>query len=457
MSETIFGPDTAVPDPISTYAAIVAPISVRKHPTADRIQLGLVCGKQVVVGKEAKSGELYLFFDSDGQLSEEFAKANDLIRRKDSQGKDAGGFFEPNRRVRVQKFRGQISDGFAMPVSCLEFTGGDISTLVAGTTLTSFNGVPICNKYETPRTKLARAANLQKAKVRHVEAPFFKRHFDTQQYKYYSRSVPAGANVIITEKLHGTSQRYGHLPVKRTKKLNWVQRLANKLLGPVFSEHTWGWEHCLGTRNVYIDTPESRNDYYADKLLPGENSEDFRRNCMRSFEGKLHKGETLYFEVVGWAGESTPIMGAVGVPATGDFSDLHKRFGPRMVYKYDQPQGTAKAYVYRITWTNPDGIVQELPWWAVEKRCEELGVATVPVLYEGYVYSEDELTEVVNQLTGDPWAVSYLDPTHIREGVAIRVEHRNYFGVLKSKGRAFYFLEGKTKDDANYIDQEEAS
>lgn len=92
--------------------AIIAPITVSKHPNADRLQLGSVFGSQVVVGMDVKSGDVGIFFQEGLQLSDEYAKANDLVRRKDADGNAAGGFFEENRRVRCQKFRGTKSEGY---------------------------------------------------------------------------------------------------------------------------------------------------------------------------------------------------------------------------------------------------------------------------------------------------------------------------------------------------------
>jgi len=123
------------------YKAIVAKIIVFPHPDADRLQLGNVLGNQVVVGLDTYTSEVGLFFNTDGQLSSEFCIANDLLRRKDSEGKPAGGMFdENNRRVRAQKFRGQKSDGFWIPLTSLNFTGGDISSLKEGDMLDEFNG-----------------------------------------------------------------------------------------------------------------------------------------------------------------------------------------------------------------------------------------------------------------------------------------------------------------------------
>lgn len=96
-----------------SYQAVVCELrNTRKHPNADRIKLATVLGNQVVIGLEHRDGEVGIFFPVDGQLSEQFCTAHDLVRRKDPvTGENVGGFFNKNRKVRAQKFRGQISEG----------------------------------------------------------------------------------------------------------------------------------------------------------------------------------------------------------------------------------------------------------------------------------------------------------------------------------------------------------
>ena len=84
------------------YNAIVTKIRVSDHPNADRLQIGHCCGSQVIVGLSVEDNELGIFFPCDGQLSEEFAAANDLVAYKDPEtGANKGGFFAANRRVRA--------------------------------------------------------------------------------------------------------------------------------------------------------------------------------------------------------------------------------------------------------------------------------------------------------------------------------------------------------------------
>lgn len=56
-----------------SYKAVVTRITTRPLPGADRLLIG-ACGQyQVIVGIGTQDGQLGLFFEQDGQLSEEFS------------------------------------------------------------------------------------------------------------------------------------------------------------------------------------------------------------------------------------------------------------------------------------------------------------------------------------------------------------------------------------------------
>src|SRR5262249_4631144 len=109
-----------------SYQAIVSAITVRPHPNANKLQLGTVHGHQVVVGLDVKDGQLGVFFPTDGQLSHDMCRSNDLYN--ESTCKELGltanhyGYFSENRRVRAQKFRGEKSDGVWFELELLQWT-----------------------------------------------------------------------------------------------------------------------------------------------------------------------------------------------------------------------------------------------------------------------------------------------------------------------------------------------
>ena len=59
------------------YSAYVTKIkNIRKHPNANRLNLGECFGNTVVIGKDYNEETLYIYFPTDGQLSEEYATIN---------------------------------------------------------------------------------------------------------------------------------------------------------------------------------------------------------------------------------------------------------------------------------------------------------------------------------------------------------------------------------------------
>ncbi len=419
------------------YKAIVTKIKVRPHPNADRLQLGTCFGSQVVVGLDTPDECLGLFFPADGQVSKEFAEANDLIRRKDSEGKPAGGMFDENRRVRSQKLRGEKSEGFWCPLTLLDFTNKSYTYLKEGDTLDTFEGFPICNKYFTKATKEKKDKGKKSSRG---DTLMFHKHVETEQFKFYANKIKAGSLITITTKLHGTSARVSNcLDNKPLNLLEKVYKVFNKKYNPMI------WKELLGSRNVILEK-------YNGDVWYG--NDDFRYEANQPFKNNLHKGETIYYEIVGWVDTNTPIMGKQSTSKINDKAFI-KKYGEEMVYSYGCSPGTREVYVYRITLTNEDGKSIDYSWDQLKARCHDLGVKTVieldKVIYDGDVRS---LQDKVNSFTeGEDW----IDSRHIREGVVIRVDFGGETNFYKNKSFDFACLEGYAKDNRDFVDLEESS
>lgn len=426
-----------------SYKAIVTRIHTRELPGSDNIVIGNCLGYQVLVNKNTVSGELGIFFEYGGQLSEEFAVVHDLVRRKDDQGNNAGGYFEENRRVRAVKMRGAKSEGFWVPISYLKYTG--TFDLKEGDQFDELNGHKICNKYYTPQT--LRAANRNQQRVVR-DNTMFRKHVETEAFKRGLAVIPQGAAIYISAKLHGTSFRYGHVlestPIKRGKVKQFFATLCKR---PTENK---GWTHLNGSRNVVLSKcPETYEGFHG--------KEGFRFAATRGVA--LHKGEVIYGELCGFTETNEPIM---AVQATSKLKDkqIEKQFGGQMVYRYGAADGECKAFVYRITQVNEDGHVVELSWPQVVYRCQELGLAVVPHITQFFFNGDHcSLAEIVETLTEgeDGVVLSRLDPTHIEEGVVVRYESAHGIGWLKNKCTLFGMLEGYLKEKDDYVDTEEAA
>ncbi len=437
-----------------SYQAVVTKISVRPHPNADRLQLGTCLGNQVVVGLDTKDGELGVFFPTDGQLGHEYCLANDLYsvsaRAKlglPEAAVGATGFIDHNRRVRSQSFRKERSDGLWMPLVSLHWAT-DETALKVGDAFTELGGYTIAQKYYTPATLRALKGG---TKATRTESKCFPKHDDTKQFRFVADQIPEESVLYITEKLHGTSGRYGlvwdSIPVT-----GWRKFLNSHVFHAGLFKRKEGYAYLNGSRNVIID--DSKPGYY------GTNA--FRHDVIEGLT--LHKGEMLFFEIVGWVSENSPIMPPHAVDKT-NLKDIQQKYGNTINYTYGCPNGTHRIYVYKIANVNPDGVVYELPWTQVVTRCRELGLPHVPLLFGpttlthlAHIHACDgheALRRTVEQLTEGE---STLSSAQIREGVVVRTESTQGIGHIKNKQFAFGVLEGFWKEkNEEAIDPEEAA
>jgi hypothetical protein len=260
----------------------------------------------------------------------------------------------------------------------------------------------------------------------------FPKHFDTKQLweEVSNSSLNYPISYTVTHKLHGTSGRYGN--VKAEKNLSKFQKkwnyYANKFKWlPSFSTHAW--KHVLGTRNTVLD----------EKTV---GKESFRFDAVKNIT--LHKGEIIYFELVGYAGNK-PIMAP---QSTEPLPNIKKVFGDVMAYSYGCAPGECKLYVYRITQVNEDGNQIDLSWDAVKERCGQLGLNHVPeyAKYRMFAHDKEDLFNTVRMIVDANDLMngankSCLDDRHIEEGIVVRVEGYP-IKCLKMKSWVFRVLEG---------------
>lgn len=453
--------------------------NVRPHSNADRMKLADCFGNTICVGIDAAEGEIGVYFPTDGQLSVEYCAQNDLVRRKDENGKPAGGYLDPEKRnIRAIKLRGEKSDGLFMPLSSFVYTGVNLDELTVGTPITVVNGHEICQKY-IPRTKHSGSAGnggakrISKSKV--PIAPLFYEHKDTEQLAYNLSAFKPGDEIEITLKMHGTSQRTAHTKVLTGYKRTFWDKLLRREGTPIYD-----WGYVTGTRRVVLDTFDG--GFYG--------SNEFRKQHADFFEGKLWKGETVYYEVVGFTHTGAPIMNTCNNKKVSD-EEFAKMYGEETVFSYGcDPYGTgiegynpprSDIYVYRMTMTNEDGEVVEYTPDFMRYRCEQMGAKCVPVFdrfiipeVANHIYvdrnenDECDANEAVYEIPVDAGKYVYeraelyhdgpdpIGKTHVREGVVVRILNRPVFAAYKHKNFSFKELEGIVKDTAEAPDMEEA-
>lgn len=416
--------------------------NVHKHPNADRLVLANVLGATVIVSNESQTGDVVVYFPSDGQLSEKYCEVNDLVRRKDENGNQAGGFLDPNKRnVRCIKLRGEYSDGLCMPLASLAYTGVDISTLSVGDTITVVNGQEICCKY-IPRKREYDPTNKKskKGKVRgeaKEQTPFFAEHIDTPQLRFVQQNFKPGDVIVLSEKVHGTSSRNANTLVI-TREKSWFHKLFH-LKGKEVKEY----RYLVGTRRTTVKN--SLGGYYG--------SNEFRMNWGREFLNKLHEGECVFGEIAGYIdGTETTIMGIANNQKTND-KEFIKKYGKATIFSYGCKPGTSRYFVYRMTYTMPDGTVIEYPWDMMRRRAEEMGFEVVPELDRFIYTTQEDFMERINKWLDIP---STIDASHIIEGVVVRAINDPGLRIAKEKSKNFKIIEGIMKADAETPDLEEA-
>lgn len=418
------------------YEAYITTLkNVRKHSNADKLQVAECFGNQVVVDLSYTEGEIGIYFPTDGKLGKEFAEANNLLRKKDENGNNIGGYLDPDKRnIKAIKLRGEKSDGLFLPLSSLA-PFCNLDDINVGDRITTLNGTLICEKY-IPRTNRTKgiANNTKIKKKKDVEYPLFKEHVDTEQLDYNLDQFNKGDLCYITLKMHGTSQRTANLPRENNK--NFISRWKDKHLKTKY-------DIVSGTRRVTIESFEKDIGFYG--------TDKFRKRYHDWFKDKLQKGETVYYEVVGYINETTPIMPDGDNKKVQD-KEFTKMYGDKTRFSYGYKAGENGIYVYRMTMTNEDGYVVEYPWELVKIRCKEMGVHHVPELDKFFYKTEEDLLKRVDKYLDitDP-----IGQTHIAEGVVVRQNDRKTFKAYKKKGFFFKVLEGIIKDTAEVPDMEE--
>lgn len=441
---------------------------LKEHPNADRLQIAVIFGFPTIVSLDVKLGDIGIYFPIDLQLSEEYCKINDLVRRKDENGNAAGGYLDPvKRNIRAMRFRGTPSEGLFLPLDTLAYTGK--TQFEVGEKIDIINGYEICCKY-IPRNSVHEPARKLGNKVRKKKipiAPLFLEHADTEQLAYNLNAFRSGDIVEITLKMHGTSSRIGYLPVLQGYKKTLLDRILRKEGTPIYK-----WDYISGTRRCVLSS--------FDGGFYGNNQ--FRKQYEDFFRGKLHKGEEVFGEIVGFIDKNLPIMPSVSNEKTKD-KDFIKQYGKTTIFSYGcSPTGEileceqnnkdtfytpvevpqSNFYVYRMTMTNEDGAVVEYSPDYMRYRCEQIGVKCVPLLWRGIIPKN---TWVDTHSAGE-WVKNLAeefydgpDPigkTHIREGVVVRIVNRPKFCAYKHKNWYFKCIEGIIKNDAIEPDIEEA-
>lgn len=394
----------------------------------DNLKALQVYGMQALVSKDTEVGSLGVLFSTEVQLSIDFAAANNLHRHSNlNKNPDETGYLEDSRRVKAIKLRGHRSDSLFMPLESFAYLGIKPSDFEVGDTFDSINGNEILRKYVLKGPGFNTGPQ---AKIRRVDLKVFPLHTDTENYWRNSDKIPQNAPVVITQKLHGTSARYGRVPVLREKKF--LERLVNRLgFATVEYENRFVVGSRMVVKSIDFDAESANKEHF------------YEAGDIWSRWAKLHKldelipaGYLVYGEIVGFTPD--------GVPIQKD-------------YTYES-NGDAELYVYRVATITPEGVMTDLSWPAMKAFAQGIGLKTVPefqtILHRDFVANDwIDKNFYVEWLT-DPDAedkvnhpVRLSDPKTVDEGVVIRYDGPNGIYLLKAKSPIFLGHESKILDE----------
>ncbi len=328
--------------------------AIRKHPNADRLQIATLQGNNVICGLDTKVNDLVLFFPVESQLGEQFAIANDLIRRKDADGKPAGGMFENHRRCRCIKVRGEYSEGFICPVGYLDKVGINSSKLKEKDEFNSIDGIDIAHKY-IAKTKNHSVSVKVGRKPRKIESKLidgqYHLAYDTEQIRKHLQHFSENDIIVVSEKMHGCNFSAGKVLCK--KKLTLKDKLF-KFIGANVVETEYA--DVYASRSVVKNKDLNSNQ--------GFYSFDIWTAAYEKYKEFLEPGISIYAELVGQL-------------PTGGFIQKGYRYGTK--------DNEWDLFVYRITFTGITGKVYDFNWQQIKNYCNKYGIKHVPELFYGRV------------------------------------------------------------------------
>lgn len=381
-------------------------------------------GYQAIVSKDTQVGTVGVLFVAETQLSEAYTKENNLFRHSElNKDTEKAGYLEDNRRVKAVKFRGHQSNALFMPLESLSFTGVNIEELNEGDVFDQLNGHEICKKYVNRRAGTPRIEK-NKAKVfKRVDEKFLPEHYDSENYFRNAHVIKGNRQIIVTQKLHGTSIRIGNTIVRR--KLTLRDKIA-KALGVQVLESEFA--HVYGSRKVIKDVNNPNQDHFYGADIWTEEG--------KKYDDLIPENFIVYGELIGWTPEGAAIQKG---------------------YTYRLPQGTCEMYVYRVAMVSNQGFLTDLSWEQVKEFCRDRGLKHVPELWTGMhrYFSAKEWLDKNYFKEGHKNAVPLADESPCDEGVCVRVDGIAPY-ILKAKSPEFLLHETKMIDEGAQDTEEQA-
>lgn len=334
---------------------------IKQHPGADRLEIAMVYGFQVVVQKDKyKAGDKIIYCPIDSILPQDL---EDVLFPVDVKIK------LHNHRVRQIRIRGLASQGMIIDPGIFHFRGIKLKpALKLEEDLSEILGI---TKYEPPAIGPSQTTGKGHERNKKQDNPHFRKFNGIGNIKWFPDLFTEQDEVVIQEKIHGSHIRFGKAPYAATtiyKKIKKWLRLAPQ------------WENVYGSNNVEISNKLTYSGYYGD---------DIYGSLLKKYDvfSKVKPGEFVHAELYG--------------------------DGVQKNYQYGCKQGEHKLIIFDVRVLLEDGKHKWLNPEEVEIYAKERGFDMVPVLYRGK-YNK----ELAYELTGGE---SVLAPSQkVREGIVIK-------------------------------------
>ena len=448
---------------INYLAKVVNITTFSKHPNPEvtRMKVAHIGGYSISVGINEPEG-FYIYFPTMSQIHAELLEYLNLYAtpelNRDATAKP--GFFGKNGRVKAIKLKGYPSEGFLLPYE--HFNNWIVDSInqslpepkdgVEFDEVTDGNkSFWVCRKYVVKEQRSSHPYD-RKSKYDKNLKKFdklienqFRFHYETEMLRKNPTVIKPTDLIQISSKWHGTSGISAY--VLCNKPLNWREKIAKWLTKYTFPTYDYVYASRKVIKNQYIN-PNAKNGYYG--------SDDFRKIADKELRPFITKGLTLYYEIVGYTTDNKYIQKEYDYGCR-PLKDLKT---DEVTLKEAYAEGiNYKIYIYRITYTNIDGIVQEFSARAVQNWCKKNGLRPVTELYYGYA---KDLYPDLN--TEEHWSENFLErlandkrfymeersPECVNnvphEGIVIRIED-NMAHAFKLKCFAFLNKEQKALDN----------
>jgi RNA ligase (TIGR02306 family) len=333
----------------STFECKIHSALIIPHPNADRLELCCINGEdgfKSIVGKgNYVTGDPVIFVEPDSLLSDIILLKlqADLAARE---AKTGGKGVKVERRVQATKIRGVLSEGLILnPKDFLKpkdiVVGNDVAALLGVTKhREAIGGAQI------PQQQGAQQQGVARQRFKLSSFPHYQ-NFD--RLEKCPHLFAPGEPVVVTEKMHGSNARCGHLLVDVKPKNFW-----HRCWRWITRQPTQEWRTAYGSHNVVKNPGVVESDYYVKKLGEDIYIETMRRCGIDAFAEKLSK--VFGYNVV--------VFGEIIGP------------GVQTNYSYGLTQRIFIAFDIVV-----DG--KYLPWDYMKALCEDNNIPHVAELYRG--------------------------------------------------------------------------